>query len=468
MTAVGAGATTARGIAGSFSALMAGELVNKALRFAAAAVLARGLSPAEFGLFNVGIAAGGILVIATTMGLPEVAGRAVAVAPERAARLAVSVAAARVVATLLIGAVGLGLLELLWPGHFAFGAAIVLMAAAMGATADWVGRALERMRIVGAGAAGGGVVALAGAAVVAAASGSAAAGLVAFVVAELTADAIYWLALRGRGRPRGLALRSELRPLLATSWPVALSSLAIYSYYANLDTIVIAATRTEAEAGVYSAAYRIYLAANIVGIFAAYATFPRISRTAGLDGAEALVGWLRRTLEPLVAYGLAAVGLALVLGDAVLELSFGPRFGAAADTFVLLCVSTAWYCVGYPLGYNLVAVQRNRRFLAGATTGAATALGLDLLLIPQVGMIGAGVATTASIILATLVWVGPRGLGSAAGRPIALALVAGTSLAVAGLLVDPLRVPVGIGLAAASAGFLVRLVVRARAHEEPS
>ncbi len=52
------------GIARSFSALLSGELANKVLRFGATAVLARSLSPSEFGLFNVGIAAGGILVVA--------------------------------------------------------------------------------------------------------------------------------------------------------------------------------------------------------------------------------------------------------------------------------------------------------------------------------------------------------------------------------------------------------------------
>src|SRR3954454_18088778 len=67
-----------------FSALLAGELVNKLARFLAALLLARALTAHEFGIFNVGIAFAGILYTATTLGLTEIAGRRVAIAPEEA------------------------------------------------------------------------------------------------------------------------------------------------------------------------------------------------------------------------------------------------------------------------------------------------------------------------------------------------------------------------------------------------
>jgi O-antigen/teichoic acid export membrane protein len=449
------------GLARSFSALMAGELANKLLRFAAAAVLARGMAPDDFGLFNVGIAAGGILVTLTTLGLPEVAGRAVAVDAARAAGLARLVAIARVLATLAVGIGALVVLQVAWSGHLLFGGAIVAMAVAMSATADWAGRALERMRTVGAGAASGGVVALIGAGVVAAASGSAAAGLGAFVAAEVAADLVYWTAPRHGGGSRAVPV-ADLRPLLKRSWPVALSSLAIYSYYANLDTIIMAATRSESEAGVYSAAYRIYLAANIVGIFAAYATFPRVSRLGNAVPIGDLIARLRPTLEPLLAYGVIAVGVAELIGRQLLEVCFGTRFGAAADTFVLLCLSTAWYCVGYPIGYNLIAVERNRRFLLGALVGAGLNLGLDLVLIPQVGMIGAGVATSVSIVGATAAWLGARGMLARVLRPILAVGVASSAGAVAALVWPDTADPIGALTVAAGLAGAGLLAVRHR------
>jgi O-antigen/teichoic acid export membrane protein len=272
--------------------------------------------------------------------------------------------------------------------------------------------------------------------VVGAASGSAAAGLAAFVVAELAADAVYWLAARGEVRAPGPGAAATLRPLLTRSWPVALSSIAIYSYVANLDTIILAASRSESEAGVYSAAYRIYLAANIVGIFAAYAAFPRLSRVSGLQRIETLIERLRPTLDLLVCYGVVTVGFAMLAGREALQLFFGDRFGTAGDTFTLLCLSTAWYCVGYPVGYNLIAAERNRRFLAGALTGAGLNLGIDLVLIPRVGMIGAGVATAISIVGATVVWLGVSGVLSRVARPVLAAALVSSGVAITSLLAE--------------------------------
>lgn len=52
-----------------FRRLLSGELANKAFRFIAAVVLARALTPAEFGLFNVGIALSGIVVVLGSLGV---------------------------------------------------------------------------------------------------------------------------------------------------------------------------------------------------------------------------------------------------------------------------------------------------------------------------------------------------------------------------------------------------------------
>src|SRR5207245_1013966 len=72
----------------SFRNLLRGELVNKGARFVAAALLARALSPHEYGTFNVAIAAAGIATSATGLGLGEVGGRDAAISPSQSAWLA--------------------------------------------------------------------------------------------------------------------------------------------------------------------------------------------------------------------------------------------------------------------------------------------------------------------------------------------------------------------------------------------
>ena len=102
-----AGLTTARS---HFKFIFLGELGNKVFRFAAALVLARSLSTSAFGLFNVGIAIAGILLMATTIGLPELAARDIAIHRDRASWIAGRVVPAQL--SVLLSVVGIGLLVL--------------------------------------------------------------------------------------------------------------------------------------------------------------------------------------------------------------------------------------------------------------------------------------------------------------------------------------------------------------------
>ena len=51
-------------------------------------------------------------------------------------------------------------------------------------------------------------------------------------------------------------------------------------------------------------------------------------------------------------------------------------FEAMEATFALLSLAVAWYAIGYPAGYSLIAVRENKRFLAGAATAGALSLAL--------------------------------------------------------------------------------------------
>ena len=79
-------------------------------------------------------------------------------------------------------------------------------------------------------------------------------------------------------------------------------------------------------------------------------------------------------------------------------------------TFILLCAAAAWYSVGYPAGYTLIAMDRNREFLAGALVAGVANITLNLALIPLAGIEGAGIATLGAFVLASLVWLRARRL----------------------------------------------------------
>lgn len=390
---------------GHFWNLFGGEVGNKILRFAAAVVLARALTPSAFGIFNVGIAIAGILVTASTLGLPELGGRTVAARGKDSRILLVPVLVGRLAALGLVAVIFLAAGLFVWPDERLLFIGTVAVALAMTITPDWLARGLERMRLVGGATMLGGLVALAGAGAVAIVPfRSASLALVAFAVAEATVGLVCWVGIRDAIRPFSPSL-TPLLPLLKKSWPLGLATGVTYAYYANVDTVIVAAFHGSHSAGIYSAAYRVFLAFNVISIFAAYATFPILARLTE-QGAEAAVrGAVTSTLVQLVAYGACVVGVVEIAGKLLLQNLFGEEFAAAASSFTLLAIASAWYAAGYAAGYSLIAIRRQRGFVAGAIVAGVLTIGFDFALIPPFGMIGAAVATVIGFVGATLVWL---------------------------------------------------------------
>jgi O-antigen/teichoic acid export membrane protein len=425
-----------RRVATSVATLAAGDFVNKAARFAAIVILTRALPLHQYGLLNLGVALGGIAVVVVRLGLPDLGAREVAIDPERREELA-----ARIVAPQAGGLIALTLLAcavavVVEPGAVAF----VLLSGAstlgLALSGDWLLRGMERMVPLAIASAFGGVVALGGSIVVAVSSQSATAGLAALAAGELTTAAWTWRSAKLRRLP--WPTLHGIGALLRESWPLALAGAVMYAYYANVDTVLLAATRSAEEAGLYSAPYRLFLALNTTGIFAAYALLPLASRAvhAGVprDGERIVVSML----APLAGFGLLCLGMAEAAGRQILQTLFGAHFGGMATTFLLLCIAVPWYAVGYPAGYSAIASGRHRRLLLGAGVAAGLNLVLNAALIPPFGPQGAAVATAVAMTAAGLTWLAAQRL---LGRvvPLVCTLIAATGAACLAAVDEALR-----------------------------
>lgn len=397
----------ANGIPAQVAQLLAGEVVNKGLRFAATIVLARALTPADFGLLNVAIAISGIVLIVSSLGLPDLGARDVAVAPSEAGWLYGRILAARLSALAGLSGVCFLLAAVVWPDRAALLALAALMAAFMTSSGDWLARGLSRMAVFAAASATGGGVLIIICLLVVRREATPEVALAAFAAAEAGTALVIWLTvMRGAGVRVGF---SGTGPLVRRARPLAFSAIIIYSYYANLDTLILAATRSAAEAGLYSAPYRMFLVLNLTGTFSAFAILPVLSRYAAAGEARASV-LLKKALAWLAVYGFIVLAIAEVLARPGLGAVFGNNFEVAAPTLILLVASVGWYSVGFPAGYSLIALDRYRSFLLGAGVAGATNLGLNLILIPFLGMEGAGIATLVAFAAAALVWLRERGL----------------------------------------------------------
>jgi O-antigen/teichoic acid export membrane protein len=369
----------------------------------------------------------------------------------------------RILAITAVVIVALAITAAAWPEKIAVVAVTGAVAIGTVSSADWLGRAIQRTGGVALASVVGGITAAATAALVLALHGSYVAALGGFASAELVASLLCWRAVREVGLP-DLGLAGS-RPLLREAWPVAISSVVIYSYYANLDTIILASSHGTATAGVYSAAYRVFLVFNAVAIFVAYANFPTLSRASVAPSDESAAKTLHTSVLYLFAFGAVTAGVAVLAGGDLLGLMFGAPFRAAGHTFALLCVGTLWYLIGFPLGYSLIASGRNRRFLAGAGTAGVLSVSLDLALIPPFGMIGAAIANAICFAGGAIVWIVSYRVNDRMFSAVAAGLLICTLAVVMAVALPAAHI--ALGAAVVATGALAALLAhRAGEHRE--
>jgi len=128
------------------------------------------------------------------------------------------------------------------------------------------------------------------------------------------------------------------------------------------------------------------------------AFMPAASRVFVSEGADAVRALKRQVLRPLV-YGSAGICAGLWLGgsDFILFVS-GPSKAGSAPVFVLVGICFALYSILTVAGYGLLLEKRSRVVFA-LTAGCAVAnIGLNLVLIPRHGFMGAAWATGSSYL----------------------------------------------------------------------
>lgn len=435
----------------SVSKLAVGEVVNKAARFAATVILARELSLHDFGTVNVGIAISGIALTLTSLGLPEYGAREASLPSHDARRIVGTVVFTRLAMLTILSVLALAGTALLSPENLWLVALALLMTIGMSGSGDWLLRGRERMGAVAVAVSVGGAVVLVGSASVVIAVPTAVAALLIFALGETVTCAATWIAARIK-RPTIPSL-AEIKRVVKISWPLGISGLIIYMSYANLDSIVLAALRSEAEAGLYSGPYRLFLAANTLIIFAAYSLLPMLTRIHHEGKLRTKRHLLVNVSMPLAGYGIMVLGAVELLGEALLPMIFGPAFSGAGAILIILCISMPLYSIGYPAGYSLIGEQKNVSFFVGGAVAGLLNLGVMLILIPLMGAEGAAIASTAGLIGGAVAWL----LLSRSVKAILPLLVIATLFSMLGIAAVTTAMTIPIGLATAVAGAVMIL-----------
>lgn len=196
---------------------------------------------------------------------------------------------------------------------------------------------------------------------------------------------------RGEGPPSPMR-----REFWMFSGPRALSSLAQITLQ-RLDIVLVAAMRGPADAAIYTAATRFLVVGQAGALAVSQAVQPHLAMqlhradSASLRATyQTATAWLVMITWP--AYFAFTLFASLLLGV------FGTSYRSGSNVVVILCLTMLLATACGMVDMLLLMSGRTSWNLANVTTALAVNIGLNVVLIPRFGILGAAVAWSAAIL----------------------------------------------------------------------
>ena len=218
-----------------------------------------------------------------------------------------------------------------------------------------------------------------------------AAALVAFVVGA-------WLLRRYRpNEVTGAVPRYQHGAWMAAAWPMALTQ-GFQQLNRHADVLLLGLLAATVDVGVYRVAAQGALLVSL-GLTALNMVAAPFAARLHVDAERhKLQKLVRRTAQAALAFALPATLLFVAFGDWLLVTLFGAEFRGAYWPLVVLAIGqlvNAWFG---PTGMLLNMTGFEREVTRAVAVAAGMNVVLNLLLIPPFGVVGAAIATSASLV----------------------------------------------------------------------
>ncbi len=218
----------------------------------------------------------------------------------------------------------------------------------------------------------------------------------------------------------------DWRTVLKTIGAMGIVNAASYGV-AWIDIYLLAAFKPASDVGIYSLAYQIYTFVLQLASLWIVATLPRHASSfhAGVPLADQLP---REKMLMGVRLWVGLVGLGAVAAAILLPGVFGSDFSDSSQPLTILLAGATFLAPYLAIVSALIAAGESPLIARVSIVCVAINLGVDLVLIPTVGLIGPAVATTVQSAVGTI-WLLSRTLGSKrlleigkANAPVAVAI----------------------------------------------
>lgn len=192
----------------------------------------------------------------------------------------------------------------------------------------------------------------------------------------------------------------NLREILKGSLPFALTIIFTTIYF-RIDILFLEKMKTSYDVGIYSSAYKFVDFSIIVPMILVTPILPFLVKT--FDDSKPLFDRAVRKYNDLLGF-IGASGLLFldVLAKPIITFTFGAKYSEAILILVLLSYFMFFQFSNYIIEYSLNASGKQRYVNYNALVGIVVNLGLNFILIPAYGAMGAAIATVVTALVMNL------------------------------------------------------------------
>ena len=211
---------------------------------------------------------------------------------------------------------------------------------------------------------------------------------------------------------------STASDLIEESWPVAGNAL-LWRALAEVDLWLVALLGSPAQSAVYGIALRLAVPLDLPKSVAAYRLSPHIAHAHASGQTPVLEQTLKRSARWTTAATVAGYITVVAVGSQGLEILVGEQYAAAIPVFVVLGIGRIVNAASGLAGVTLLMTRHSRALMNISVQSTIVMAAGALLLIPNLGALGAALAASGGFTVQCLL------MGRAVGRYAGMSVHAG-------------------------------------------
>ncbi|MFA5318261.1 MAG: flippase [Patescibacteria group bacterium] len=194
------------------------------------------------------------------------------------------------------------------------------------------------------------------------------------------------------------------REIFSLSWPIALT-IAFNIIYLKTDTLILSLIKSEAEVGLYGAAYRVIDVLIMLPFVLAGLMLPQLTaaKKQGQDGEFKKI--IQNSFDLMFIIALPMVIGAQFIASPLMSLVAGNEFFASGKILQLLIFAAGIIYLGTIFSHVLIAIEKQKKAIWAYMLTAITTLIGYLIFIPRYSYFGAAAVTIYSeVLIAVLIF----------------------------------------------------------------